>query len=164
MGDINNITSAFKVYLYCDMLEKPQEEITIRPTEAGGLGLYNVEMRSLSFLINNFLQTSANPKFKRNNYHETLLRCYVFDEDLIKKPNIPTYYSGNFFHVIKNLKRIYNLEKVTLKEIYSFLIDTKIKDDPYELLVPPKYRLLKCEERHPDLDWDKTWINVRKKA
>ena len=63
--------------------------------------------------------------------------------------------------MIRNLKSIYNLEKVTLKQIYNFLLDFKLKNDPYDISFPPKYKLLKCEEREPDLNWNKAWNNVK---
>ena len=111
VGDINLIFSAFKNFLFCDMLEWPEENISLRPITAGGLELFDIEMRSLSFLINNFLQTSINPNFRRNTYHEALLNCYVFDIDLQKKPAIPPYFGGNFFESVKIVKNVYDLQK-----------------------------------------------------
>ena len=104
---------------------------------------------------------SINPKFKRNFYHETLLKCYVFDEELENKPSIPSYFGGNFFQVIKNLKNLHNLENVTLKQIYGFFIGSKIKIDPNNVDTTSNYKLLKCEEKLPEIDWNKTWKNVR---
>merc|ERR1712002_692243 len=87
IGDINIIKSMIKSYLYRDLIEKPQEEIAIRPITEGGVGLFDIELRAKAFLIGNFLQTSINPNFRRNIYHETLLKCYVFEEDQAVRPN-----------------------------------------------------------------------------
>ena len=86
------------------MLEKPQEEIVLRPITEGGLGLLDVELRAKAFLIGSFLQTSINPKFNRNIFHETLFKCYVNEEVLEQKPTVPSYFGGNFFEVIRDLK------------------------------------------------------------
>ena len=43
IGDINIIKSMIKSYLYRDLIEKPQEEIAIRPITEGGLGLFDIE-------------------------------------------------------------------------------------------------------------------------
>ena len=81
-----------------------------------------------------------------------------------KKPAIPPYFGGNFFESIKIIKNVYDLEKVTLKEIYNVLAATKIKTNPLDIHDPPKYILLNCEQKNANLNWEKIWQNVRKKG
>ena len=95
--DVTAITKQVKSWLYSDMLEKPEHLTLYRNVEDGGLGLHNVEIRALAFLICSFLETSYHPNFRHNLYHEALLRYYVFDEQIIKT-EIPPYFRGTFSH------------------------------------------------------------------
>ena len=49
--DINTINSQVKGWLYQDCFEKPSETVLYRDSTDGGLGLFNVKIRSLALLI-----------------------------------------------------------------------------------------------------------------
>ena len=67
--DIDSINSQVKSWLYQDCLEKPSELVLYRNTQAGGLGLFHVKIRSLALLIRSFLETASNPKFRHSLLH-----------------------------------------------------------------------------------------------
>ena len=100
--DINAINKQAKVWLYADMLEKPEEVAMFRQPKDGGLGLYHVQLRALASQINCFLETACNPYFRRNLFHQSLFNYYILGED-IQKPDIPPYFKGAFFPVIRKL-------------------------------------------------------------
>ena len=88
-----------------------------------------------------------------------MLKSYVYNEDLNQKPGVPSYFGGDFFRVIRELKNVYDLELISTKKIYSFLIDSKIKVDPFDL--NSNYRPLKCENKNPLINWKYAWKNAR---
>ena len=118
VGDITNITSLIKSWLYADMLEKPSPLALHRQPVAGGLGLLCIQRRALAFLITSFLETSCNPAFQRNLYHEWLLRYHVHGErDMLPEPPKSPYFKGDFFPTIRLLQDSTNLEQVKVKDI-----------------------------------------------
>ena len=130
--DTMAITKQVKSWLYADMLEKPELLALHRNVEDGGLGLHNVEIRALAFLISSFLETSCHPKFRHNLYHEALLRYYVLDEAILK-PEIPPYFRGNFFSTIRRLHSSpLGIKNTTVKIIYRFLLEDLLMAEPEE--------------------------------
>ena len=69
VGGSSTIMSTVKSWLCQDMLEKPQEMVTFRQTELGGLGLHCVKTRAMAMLIHTFLSQAINPKYNNNQYH-----------------------------------------------------------------------------------------------
>ena len=63
-----------KSLLFADQLEQPEEHVLHRSRETGGLGIINVKYKAMSELIRSFLETSINPAFKTNQYHNALYR------------------------------------------------------------------------------------------
>ena len=61
--------------------------------------------------------------------------------------------------MIRDLKNVYDLELISIKKIYSFLIDSKIKVDPYDL--NSNFKSLNCENKNPLIDWKIAWKNAR---
>ena len=91
-----------------------------RQPREGGLGLYHVQQRALANQINCFLETSCNPAFQRNLFHQALFQYYILGED-IPKPDIPPYFKGEFFQVIRRINTTpLNLSKISIQEIYRF--------------------------------------------
>ena len=76
VGDSSAITSSVKSWLYQDMLEKPQEMVTFRQTELGGLGVHCVRTRAMAMLIHTFLAQAISPRFSNNQYCKYLLVVY----------------------------------------------------------------------------------------
>ena len=63
-----------------------------------GLGLFNIEIRAKSYLINTFLETACKPKFHHSLYHKILYRQEVrLQESGLVKVEVPPYFSGDFF-------------------------------------------------------------------
>ena len=90
--DLNMITSQIKSWLYQDMLIKPSELVLYRGTDVGGLGLLNVNMRSLVLLVRSFLETSVNPNFRHSLFNEHLFRYHVMQEHSLTDPGFTQYY------------------------------------------------------------------------
>ena len=98
--DINAINSQVKSWLYQDCLEKPSELVLFRDNSDGGLGIFNVKIRSPALLIRAFLETSANPKFSHSMYHEVLFRYPILGETTLPNPGYPLFYDQDFFNTI----------------------------------------------------------------
>ena len=159
MGDINAINKQTKAWLYADLLEKPEELALYRQPVEGGLGLHHVQLRALAYQISCFLETSCNPVYKRNQYHEALLQYHVLGED-IPVPDPPPYFKGEFFPTIRRLHATpLSLTRVSLKEIYRFLIEefTIQEEEPGTRTLKP----FRTELANPETPWDLVWPSSR---
>ena len=148
--DIATFNSMSKSFVYCDLLEKPEETTLYRETEDGGLGLVNIQCRAKAALIVTFLQTAINPRFQGNNYHQTLYLYYVLNEQN-PAPTIPPNLAGDFFPLIRKLKDSkYNIAQSTLKSVYDFLIADTLRVEDQEDQGDPLLRTLiplRCEKK-----------------
>ena len=159
MGDITAITKLAKSWLYADMLEKPCELVLYRHPSVGGLGLYHIQARALANLINNFLETACNPRFKRNYFHEALLKQNVLEEEPTNILDIPPYFKGDFFPAIRRIHQSpLNIANIRVKEIYRFLIEEITMDTTTQ---PPTLLPLRVESAFPTNQWDRTWSMAR---
>ena len=163
VSDTKYFLSQSKSFIYADLLEAPEEKILHRDVSDGGLGLFHITSRAKAALISTFLQTAVNPNFQRDQYHNTLYRRYVLEED-IPAPAIPPHFRGTFFSDIRALKReIGNTETLTFKVIYKFLLKSLLSGEPDEngekALLP-----LKCEAASPNTNWQRTWRLARLKG
>ena len=128
IADKKMFTKTAKSFLYAGLLEKPGQLVIFREIEQGGLGLICIQTRATAALITTFLQTSINPTFTRNFYHNDLYRKYVLDED-IPAIVIPPSFKGDFFPNIRRLKDSSpNIEKISLKGVYDFLMSETLRD------------------------------------
>ena len=163
VGDIVAINKQAKAWLYADLLEKPGELALYRQPKQGGLGLYNVEIRARAHLINSFLETACNPKFRRNQFHEALYNSYVLEDDTHMKPDIPPYFKGDFFPAIRRIHATpLNVANTNLKDVYRFLIEevTMSEEDiggtGSQKLIP-----LRVETSQPANNWEMVWEMAR---
>ena len=60
------VNSQVNSWLYQDCLENPNELVLYRSAEDGGLGMLNVKIRAMAFLIRTFLETALNPTFRHS--------------------------------------------------------------------------------------------------
>ena len=158
-GDIVAINKQAKAWLYADLLEKPEELALYRQPKQGGLGLHHVEQRALAHLINSFLETACNTKFRRNQYHQALFQAYVL-EDTTMKPAIPPYFKGNFFPTIKRIHESpLNVARISLKDIYRFLMDEITMSE--DVSGSMQLSQLRAELAHPANDWESAWQMAR---
>ena len=159
VGDFVAINKQAKSWLYADLLEKPGELALYRQTQHGGLGLYHVQLRALANLINCFLETACNSKFRTNQYHQALFNSYVL-ENTPSKPDIPPYFRGDFFPTIQRINASpLNVAKIGLKEIYRFLVEefTMEEDTAGIQTLHP----LRVELTNPANQWNRTWNMAR---
>ena len=113
-GDVTAITSSVKSWLYADMFEKPSETIMFRPASHGGLGVLCPKYRALACLIRTFMETAANPNFRRNQYHAQLFRYHVLEETELPNPSFPPYYPPEFFETILQVRDASPLDITTM--------------------------------------------------
>ena len=91
VGDSSAITSSVKSWLFQDMLEKPQEMVTYRQVELGGLGVHCVRTRAMAMLIHTFLAQAICPRFNNNQYLNQLYKWHVLEDRDIPFPGKPPY-------------------------------------------------------------------------
>ena len=102
--DFTKISSSIKSWLFQDQLEKPEDFVLYRPRNLGGLGLIHSESKAQALLIRSFMETAANPSFKRNLFHEALYRWHILSDRTIINPGTTPYYDDHFFMKIKVVK------------------------------------------------------------
>ena len=61
------------------MLEKPQEMVSYRQVELGGLGLNCVRTKAMAMLIDTFKAQAISPRFRTNQYHNNLYKWHVLE-------------------------------------------------------------------------------------
>ena len=98
--DINTIQSSIKSWLYADLKEKLAEIILHRQPMHGGL-----RYKAMAILIRNFIETAADPKYRKNFLHSILYRYHVLGDDYVPNPGFLPYYSQSFFEAIKDVER-----------------------------------------------------------
>ena len=160
VGDIMAINKQAESWLYADLLERPGELALYRHTSNGGLGLFNIQLRALANLINSFLETACNPKFRRNQYHEALFNHNVLENTPSINLDIPPYFKGDFFPAIKRIHASpLNVANIKVKDIYRFLIEEVTMEEDIsgiQTLQP-----LRVELACPSNQWEQTWDMAR---
>ena len=164
--DINYINSQVKGWLYQDCFEKPNELVLYRDSSSGGLGLFNVKIRSLALLIRTFMETSANPNFRHSLYHEVLYRYHVLKEDSLPDPGLPPFYDQAFFDTIKHHTETTPLNVATMstKQWYTVLMEAQVLMSPATETSPPTLLPVRTELLQPTADWPWTWSLARTKG
>ena len=155
--DLSEITKQSNRFLFCDQFEKPGPVVTYRSKDDGGLGLHSIKEKSLAFLIKSFLETSTNPNFQRNMYHEALYKFYVKEETSLKDPGLPPYFSVEFFQTIQMAdKQNLAIDKMSCNDWYNFLLKKNILEEKGhdDIVVQKK---CKAELLHPTRDWPTLW-------
>ena len=155
VGDSAAITSSVKSWLFQDMLLKPEEMMTYRKVEIGGLGVHNVKMRAMAMLIHTFLAQAITPRFPNNQYLNSLYRWHVLGDRSLPDPGRPPYYSTNFFNLIMHVKENtpLNVAWVTVKQWYELLLEMGVTHTSEDDEAPPVLISSKLEERHPATDF-----------
>ena len=74
---------------------KPEEIVLFRPVSQGGFGLASVKHKSIAFLIHNFIQIAANPKYITSSYDKAIFDHYILEEGYYQ-PTKPPFYSDAF--------------------------------------------------------------------
>ena len=85
-SDFKHFNTTAKIFIYADLLLKPNELTLFRDISQGGLGLTCMRARAKAALISAFLETAINPKFIRNHYHNQLYRCRILNKRAPEKP------------------------------------------------------------------------------
>ena len=165
VADVTAITSCVKSWLYADMFEKPSESVMVRPTDYGGLGVLSPKYKALASLIRSFLETAANPQFKRNQYHALLFRYHILEETSLPNPGYPPYYSHEFFATIKKVKNEtpLNIATMSSSQWYRVLLEDNVTMSTMTDSTRV-YNPCKAELANPTMDWQLTWHLVRLKG
>ena len=154
VGDSSTIVSSVKSWLYQDLLEKPQEMVTFRQVELGGLGLHCVKTRAMAMLVHTFLSQAICPRFPNNQYHMYLYKWHVLGERDFPCPGRPPFYSTTFFDLIKDVKENtpLNIAWVSVKQWYQLLLERGVTHTSTDHDSPPILIKSRVEECHQDLD------------
>ena len=157
-GDISKITSNVKSWVYADQLLKPEELVLYKSRQEGGLNMVNVKYRAMAELIKSFIDTSINPTFTRNLYHQALYNWHVEDDRSIPDPGKPPYYSVEFFDAIKDVKSegLLKLSSMSIGTWYKALIENHVTHEIDENDFKFKIRS-KPETQNPNINWDQVW-------
>ena len=164
-GDVTAITSSVKSWLYADMFEKPSETIMFRPASHGGLGVLCPKYRALACLIRTFMETAANPNFRRNQYHAQLFRYHVLKETELPNPSFPPYYPPAFFETILQVRDASPLDITTMttsqwtKVLVEVNVTMTTQPDTTRSFTP-----CRAELAHPGNNWELTWHYARLKG
>ena len=92
-GHIKKITSAMKQWLYQDMYIKPEEAVMFRPRHMGGLGVHHVLSKAAAGMVRTFMETAANPNFRRRLDHYDMYQYHVRVKRGVKNPGVTPYYT-----------------------------------------------------------------------
>ena len=164
-SDVTAITSCVKSWLYADMFEKPSEVIMFRPPSYGGLGILSPKYRATACLIRSFMETAANPNFRRNHYHDQLFRYHVLAETSLPDPGFPPYYPPEFFATIKKVKDETPLNITTMST--SQWSRVLVEDNLTMITLPDTTREFapsRVELANPDTNWQQIWYFARLKG
>ena len=164
--DVTSINSHVKSWLYQDCYEKPGELVLHRQADQGGLGLFHVKMRSLALLIRSFMETAANPNFRKSLFHQLLYRYHVLGEDDLPDPGLPPYYDQAFFDTIKHYHQHspLNVAVMSIKQWYQALLEDRVLMNPPTDTSPQSLIPVRVEILSPTIDWPQTWKLVRSKG
>ena len=126
----------------------------------------NVSVRSLALLIRTFLETSINPNFRHSLFHEHLFRYDVMGEHSLPDPGFTPYYNRDFFQTICHFRdsSCLNIASLSTKQWYKLLLEDKILMKKADEEAPTALLPLRCEELHPNNDWEQVWANLRTKG
>ena len=85
------------------MLIKPEEEVMFRPRLDGGLGVHHVPSKAMAGMARTFMETAANPKFRRRLDHQAMYLYHVQGKEDIKDPGLTPYYTKEFFDMLRSI-------------------------------------------------------------
>ena len=158
IGDINQITSCVKSWLYADQLIKPEELVLYKTRQMGGLNLINVKYRAMAELIKSFLDTAINPSFRRSIFHKALFSWHVEGVRSIPDPGRPPFYSVEFFAAIKAVQAqgLLRLSTMSIGMWYRALLEIYVTQETDEnnftFSVP-----CRIERQSPNISWETIW-------
>ena len=156
--DIKQINRDLKAWLFQDLCSKPSDVALYRSTDMGGLGLFHVESRCQAMHIRSFLETAANPCFRHSPSNRELFLQRVRGEAPNFKVELSPSFNKKFFEIMKKIDEMsgFTIEFLTIKEIYSLLLDNNKLLDQENVPIP-----LHCETKLSWLDWGQAWEMIR---
>jgi hypothetical protein len=115
-----------------------------------------VKYRAMAELIKSFIDTSINPNFKRNIYHQALYNWHVEGVRAIPDPGKPPYYSTEFFDAIREVKDegLLRLSGMTIGMWYKALLENHVTQEIDENGFSFSVR---SKAHNPDINWDHAW-------
>ena len=156
--DFIKLSATIKSWLFQDQLEKPEDFVLYRPRCHGGLGLLHAECKSIALLIRSFMETAANPTFRRNLFHQALYKWHVLCDRSILNPGSSPYYDEHFFQKIKAVKEegLLNVTTMSSSTWYKVLLENsvthRLDEHGSQVLIPSK-----AELTFPERNWEMIW-------
>ena len=113
--------------------------------------------------VEEFLQTAANPRFRKNLLHSLLYRKFILEEEVSGIPSpLPPYFSQEIFSIIKKVKEETPLNIVTMKEKdwvrHLTEVNITMMEDQAGMM---NYIPCKAKIAHPNTDWSLCWKACR---
>ena len=108
--------------------------------------------------IRSFLETAANPCFRHSPSNRELFLQKVRGENPNFRVELSPSFNGKFFELLKKIDVMsgYTIEFLTIKEIYSLLVDHNKLMGSDNVTIP-----LHCEAKLSWLDWSQAWSMIR---
>ena len=159
-GDISQINSSIKKWLYSDLLFKPEELLLFRHASQGGLGLISVKLKAQAHFLRTFLDLAANPSYLNSMYLNAIYRSKVLGEE-IACPPLPPYYQNSMFALIREaIHSGHQVSTMRTKQWYLFLHKREFSSSPDDdqpcAPLPCKIQILE-----PNILWDRVWWRIR---
>ena len=129
-----------------------------KPKTVGGLGVQNVKFKAMAILIRSFIESAVDPKYINNAYHHALYRYHVIGDNSLVEPDKSPYYSPEFFNAIKLVLQegLLNVVTMSTKQWYRVLMENHFTME-LDATGNRIRKALKCEIKHPTVDWDRSW-------
>ena len=158
VGDIDNMNSNIKSWLFSDQLEQPGEIALYRSRGQGGLGLYNIKYKAMAELIRAYLETAVNTEFLTNQYHNALFNQKIEEVRVLPAPPTNPFLPEEAFENIKVVKEEgrLNIFRLSSGDWYRVLLENNITmtvDESGRRILKP----CKVEMKNPDVNWEITW-------
>ena len=161
LGDIQKITTSIKSFLFQDQYLRPSDLVVYRSTTDGGLGLTHILSRCQALIICSFLETAIIPGFRWSLSNKELFNQNVLDLSPHFKVDFSLFHNKTLFNLIKAVKNASPtaLHKMSLKQLYSTLVDLNIRKDLNGQVIP-----IHVEIKLLWVDWFTTWACIRLKG
>ena len=132
------------------------EIVRYRSKDDGGLNIFHVKSKASSTMIKSLLETGSSTDYIHSLYHQALLAWNVYGDRSIPDPGKNPYYTVEMYNTIRRAGvEGNNVEKMTGKEWYKFVLSSVIEEEEGEL-IPCKTELM-----YPLHDWSRTWSLAR---
>ena len=163
LADLNKIQSLVKQWVTQNLLLKPPEILLYREVEEGGLGLINTAARCTANLLKNFVEQAHPLSRFPNVYLNSLYRSYATEELVPPVIKRPSFYSAEFFQLIKEaiVDSNDNILEITTRGWQKRVLERSITHIRDPVTGCPDLIKTSQEALLADADWSNAWFTIR---